>query len=112
MTKIKQRDIVHVGFIFPNSEVKSHYAIVVSNDYLIKDEGFIYLVLITSKDYNSDYYYELSNEMFLNFNLPKKSYVKCHILMVTMEHILSSPVGQIKKQYFDEIIEKIIFSIF
>ena len=110
--KINQRDIVHVEFIFPDGSAKKHYAIVVSNNDLMLDEGFVYLVLITSKDYNSDYYYELSNDMLLNFSFPKKSYVKCHILMTTMDYILSAPLGQIKKHAFDEIVNKIIYSIF
>jgi len=110
--KINQRDIVHVEFIFPDGKVKKHYAIVVSNNDLMEDEGFVYLVLITSKDYNSDYYYELSNDMIINFSFSKKSYVKCHILMTTMDYILSEPLGQVKKTTFDEIVNKIIYSIF
>jgi len=110
--KINQRDIVHVEFVFPDGKAKQHYAIVVSNNELIESEGFVYLVLITSKDYNSDYYYELSNDMVLNFSFPKKSYVKCHILMTTMEYILSAPLGQIKQNAFDEIVNKVIYSIF
>jgi len=110
--KINQRDIVNVEFVFPNGKVKNHYAIVVSNNELTEEEGIVYLVLITSKDFHSDYYFELSNDMILNFRLPKKSYVKCHILMTTMEHIVSTPIGQIRKAPFDEIIAKIIASIF
>ena len=110
--KVRQRDIVNVEFVFPDGSIKTHYAIVVSNNELIEEEGFIYLVLITSRDYHSDYYYELSNDMLLNFNLPKKSYVKCHILMTTMEHIVPNCVGQIKKNAFEEIVNKIIASIF
>ncbi|MDR2972909.1 MAG: type II toxin-antitoxin system PemK/MazF family toxin [Bacteroidales bacterium] len=110
--RINQRDIVNVEFIFPDGKAKNHYAIVVSNNELIESEGFVYLVLITSKDYNSNYYYELSNDMVLNFSFSKQSYVKCHILMTTMENIVSFPLGQIKKQYFDKIVNKIIYSIF
>jgi hypothetical protein len=110
--KIKQRDVVSVNFNFPDGKLKNHYAIVVSNNELTEDEGFVYLVLITSKDYHSEYYYELTNEMFNNFSLPKKSYVKCHILMTTMDYILPAAAGAIKKMYFDEIINKIIESIF
>jgi mRNA-degrading endonuclease toxin of MazEF toxin-antitoxin module len=110
--KIKQRDIVNVEFIFPDGKAKNHYAIIVSNNELIENEGFVYLVLITSKDYNSDYYYELSNDMLINYSFPKTSYVKCHILMTTMENIVSFPLGQIKKHYFDEIVQRIIYSIF
>jgi len=110
--KINQRDIVNVEFVFPDGKLKNHYAIVVSNNELIEEEGFVYLVLITSKDYNSDYYFELSDDMLMNFKLPKKSYVKCHILMTTMEHIVSTRVGQIKKAPFNAIVAKIITSIF
>ena len=110
--KINQRDVVNVEFVFPDGKVKNHYAIVVSNNELIQDEGFVYLVLITSKDYHSDYYYELTDDMLLNFRLSKKSYVKCHILMTTMDNIVSTKVGQVKQAPFDEIVEKIISSIF
>jgi len=110
--KIEQRDIVNVNFNFPDGELKNHYAIVVSNNELTENEGFVYLVLITSKDYHSEYYYELTNDMFNNFSLPKKSYVKCHILMTTMDYILPAKQGTIKKTYFDEIVNKIIKSIF
>ena len=110
--KINQRDIVNVEFIFPNGKVKSHYAIVVSNNELTEEEGLVYLVLVTSKDYHSNYYLELTDDMILNFKLPKKSYVKCHILMTTMDNIISTRLGQIKKAPFDEIIAKIITSIF
>jgi len=110
--QIKQRDIVNVNFNFPDGKSKNHYAIVVSNNQLIEKEGFVYLVLITSKDYHSEYYYELDNEMLNNFSLPKKSFVKCHILMTTMEHIIPAKMGNIKKVYFDKIIDKIIASIF
>ena len=110
--KIRQRDIVNVEFVFPDGKTKNHHAIVVSNNELIEEEGFVYLVLITSKDYHFDYYFELSNDMLLNFSLSNKSYVKCHILMATMEHIVSNRVGQIKKTAFDKIVNKIITSIF
>jgi len=110
--KINQRDIVNVNFNFPDGKTKNHYAIVVSNNELTESEGFVYLVLITSKDYNTDYYYELDNNMFNDFFLTKKSYVKCHILMTTMEYILPSKIGTVKKIFFDEIVAKIITSIF
>jgi mRNA-degrading endonuclease toxin of MazEF toxin-antitoxin module len=110
--KINQRDIINVEFMFPNGEIKTHYAIVVSNNELIEAEGFVYLALITSKDYNSEYYFKLSDDMILNFRFPKKSYVKCHILMVTVDNILSPRVGTIKKAPFEQIKNRIIESIF
>jgi hypothetical protein len=110
--KINQRDILNVDFLFPNGKTKSHYAIVVSNNELIEAEGFVYLALITSKDYHSEYYFEISDDMILNFKFPKLSFVKCHILMVTVDSILSSRVGTFKKAPFEQIRSKIIESIF
>jgi hypothetical protein len=34
------------------------------------------------------------------------------LFLTTMEYILSAPLGQIKKNAFDEIVNKIIYSIF
>jgi len=42
----------------------------------------------------------------------QRDIVKCHILMTTMEYILPAKMGAIKKVYFDEIVSKIITSIF
>ncbi|GHT51472.1 hypothetical protein FACS189440_20530 [Bacteroidia bacterium] len=100
--KINQRDIINIEFLFPNGKTKNHYGIVVSNNELIEAEGFVYLVLITSKDYNSEYYFELSDDMILNFKFPKKSYAKCHILMVTVDNILSQRVGTIKNSHLSK----------
>jgi len=50
--------------------------------------------------------------MIFNFEFSKKSYVKCHILMTTMEYIVSPAIGKIKKYAFNEIVQKIIQSIF
>ncbi|GHT76907.1 hypothetical protein AGMMS50262_16500 [Bacteroidia bacterium] len=110
--KINQRDIINVDFLFPNGKTKNYYAIVVSNNELIEAEGFVYLALITSKDYQSEYYFELSDDMILNFKFPRKSYVKCHILMVTIDNILSQRVGSMKKAPFEQIRNRIIESIF
>jgi hypothetical protein len=110
--KINQRDIINVDFLFPDGKSKNHYAIVVSNNELTETEGFVYLVLISSKDYHSEYYFELTDDMIMNFKLSKKSFVKCHILMATIDSIHYDKKGTIKKEPFKEIVDKIISSIF
>jgi hypothetical protein len=72
------------NFLLPNGEFKPHMAVIVSNEELMLSEGIVYLVLISSKDYNMQYCYELSEEM-ITFQLTKKSFVKCHILVANME---------------------------
>jgi len=110
--KIQQKDIVETNFLLPNGELKPHFAIVVSNNELTEEEGIIYLVLISSKDYHKDYCFELTNDMIITLNLSKKSYVKCHILASSLDRFICRKVGEVKQKYFDDIVGKIITSIF
>jgi len=109
--KLYQRDIVETNFLLPNGKFKPHMAIVVSNEELALYEGIVYLVLITSKDYNKQYCYELTDEM-IDFQLQKQSFVKCHILVANMESIVFKKIGKMKLRYFNEVVDKIIESIF
>jgi hypothetical protein len=44
--------------------------------------------------------------------MQKKSYVKCQVLAVTVDNGIIRRLGTIKQDYFDEIVDKIIESIF
>jgi hypothetical protein len=109
--KISQRDIVETNFLLPNGEFKPHMAVVVSNEELAWAEGIVYLVLISSKDYNKEYCYELTNKM-ITFELSKQSFVKCHILVADMETAIFKKIGRMKNPYFNEMVDKVIHSIF
>jgi mRNA-degrading endonuclease toxin of MazEF toxin-antitoxin module len=108
---IFQRDIVEINFMFPNGKTKPHMAIVVSNDDLQKDEGFFYVVMISSKNYNPQYTFKLSDEM-LTKPLLQQSYVICQLLGGYTEQHVIKKCGQVKNKSFLEIIEKIKESIF
>ena len=112
--KYHQGDIVEVSFLFPDGTFKPHPAIIVSNDQLQEDEdGMFYLVLITSNDWlNPQYSYPLSDEMVDGFNFSKPSFVKCQIISGNIERDVNRRLGSIKQQYFDEIVDKIVESIF
>ena len=109
--KYTQRDIVEINFLFPNGIFKPHPAVIVSNDALQEAEGFIYLCLISSKDYNEQYCYELEDKM-LTKSMSKRSFVKCHILVGDVERDVIRKIGRMKQPYFDEMIDKVIGSIF
>ena len=117
--RYSQRDIVEVNFLFPDGTFKPHPAVIVSNDELQDKEGFIYLCMISSQPYNPEYCYELDDEM-LTVPMVKKSYVKCHILVGNIGHILVGnierdvirKVSRMKQPYFDEMVDKVIQSIF
>lgn len=109
----KQRDIVEVNFLFADGQTKVHPAIIVSNDELQADEdGLIYMVLITSKmDINPQYGYPLKKGM-CSCDFGKPSCVKCQIITGYTQRDVIRKFGVVKQPYFDEIVDKIIESIF
>jgi mRNA-degrading endonuclease toxin of MazEF toxin-antitoxin module len=109
--KYTQGDLVFVNFLLPTGEFKEHPAIIVSNDELQEDEEFFYLVMISSSPVFQKYSYELTDEM-LTQKLPKKSYVKCQLLSGFTEKNVIKKHGKIKQPFLDEIIDKVIVSIF
>ena len=112
--KYHQRDIVEVSFLFPDGTFKPHPAIIVSNDQLQEDEdGMFYLVLITSSDWlHPQYSYPLTDDMVVGFEFSKPSLVKCQIITGYIERDVQRQLGSIKEKYFNEIVDKIINSIF
>ncbi|MBQ2491074.1 MAG: type II toxin-antitoxin system PemK/MazF family toxin [Muribaculaceae bacterium] len=112
--KYAQKDIVEVNFLFPDGSNKPHPALIVSNNDLHDTEGFFYLVLISSKefDYSRQYSYPLHDDMLNGCTFAKKSYVKCHIISGYTERDVVRKLGSIKEKYFNEIVDKTIESIF
>ena len=112
--KYHQNDIVEVNFLFPDGTFKPHPAIIVSNDQLQENEdGMLYLVLITSNDTLSmQYSYPLTDDMVIGNCFSKPSLVKCQIISGYMERDVNRRLGTVKQPYFDEIVDKIIESIF
>lgn len=109
--KYQQRDIVEVNFLFPDGTFKPHPALIVSNDELQEEEGFIYLCMISSKDYNPQYSYTLRDEM-LTSPMAKQSYVKCQLLVGNIERDVIRKISRMKQPYFDEVVQKVIKTIF
>ena len=104
--KFGQRDVVEVNFMFPDGTKKTHPAIIVSNDDLQKEEGFLYLCMISSKAYHPQYNFELSEDM-LSHPMSKKSFVKCHLIAGYTEKDIVRKVNVVKQPYFDKIVDKI-----
>ena len=109
--KYTKGDIVFVNFLFASGKFKEHLAIIVSNDELQEDEEFFYLVMISSKNNFPKYSYELTDEM-LTKKLYKTSYVKCQLLSGFTERDVIKKHGKIKQPFLNQIIDKVIVSIF
>lgn len=106
-----QGDIVEVNFLFPNGTFKPHPAIIVSNDQLQLDDDTIYIVLISSKNYNPQYSYTITPDM-IDVALPKQSYIKCHLIVANTHRDIIKKIGKFRQPYLDQAIDKIIESIF
>lgn len=111
--KYHQRDVVEIEFPIPGEGFKVHPAIIVSSDELQANEGFVYLVMISSKDfaYSRQYSYPLTDDM-LSFKMQKQSFVKCQLVAADVESDILRRLGTIKERYFNEIVDKVIESIF
>ena len=109
--RVYQRDIVEVNFLFPDGKMKPHMAVVISNDELNENEGFFYLAMISSKNYNPQYTVELTNEM-LSKPLQLKSYVVCQLISGYTERDVVKHCSRVNKTAFNEIVEKIKETIF
>ena len=109
--KVNQRDIVEVNFLFPDGKMKPHMAVVISNDELNEDEGFFYLAMISSKNYNPQYTFELRDEM-LSKPLRLKSYVVCQLISGYTERDVMKKCSRVNETVFLEIVEKIKKTIF
>jgi mRNA-degrading endonuclease toxin of MazEF toxin-antitoxin module len=91
--------------------MKPHMAVVVSNDELNEIEGFFYLAMISSKNYNPQYTFELKDDM-LAIPLKLKSYVICQLISGYTERDVIKKCSRVNKQVFVEIVEKIKKTIF
>lgn len=109
--KYEQRDIVEINFVFPDGTSKPHPALIISNNELQEVEGFIYLCMISSKNYNPEYSYPISDYM-LTVPMAKQSYVKCQILVGDIERDVIRKISRMKQPFFDEVIDKIKKTIF
>lgn len=112
--KYHQRDVVEVNFLFADGSLKVHPAIIISNDELQEDEdGLVYLVLISSNtSINPQYSYPLHNDMLISHSIDKECCVKCQIIAGYTERDIYCRLGSIKEAYFNEIVDKVIASVF
>ena len=109
--KVSQRDIVEVNFELPGGKFKTHPALVISNQNVHDEEDIFYALMISTKQYNDEFTYELTNSM-LTKPLSKTSFVKCQLLQsYTAEEVLSK-ISTVKTQYFEEIKRTIFETVF
>ncbi len=109
--KVSQRDIVELNFELPDGKMKIHPALVVSNQNVLDTEDIFYAIMISSKPFNDDFTFELSNNM-LSKPLPKKSFVKCQLLQSYSTVEVISKISSVKPEYFEKIKKRIFETVF
>ncbi len=109
--KINQRDIVEVNFELPNGNFKTHPALVISNQQVLEAEDIFYAVMISSKEYNDEFTFELKDIM-LTKPLSKRSFVKCQLLQSYSINEVISKISTVKPPYFEQIKQTIFDTVF
>ena len=108
--RVEQRDIIVTEF-FDGRDWKQRPVLIVSNNELQEAEDMIYIAMISTKDYNPQYCYELTPEMHTG-TLDKKCYIKCHLIEFGATDHIVQKIGRMKEPYFSHIVEKIKDAIF
>ena len=109
--KINQGDIVEVNFELPNGNFKTHPALVISNQNVLDAEDIFYAVMISTKEYNDEFTFELKNSM-LSKPLSKTSYVKCQLLQSYSINEVISKISTVKLPFFNQIKQTIFDTVF
>ena len=108
---IEQREIIELNFLMPDGKSKLHPAIIISNNDLFEDEGFFYCCMISSKDYNPQYTFEIEPSMVTK-SFDKKSYVKCQIIGGFTQKDIIRKISSMRIEPFERLISKISSCIF
>ena len=93
--KIQQRDIVELNFELPDGNIKLHPALVISDQTVLDTEDIFYALLISSKPFNDEFSFELSNVM-LTKPLSKKSFMKCQLIQSYFSDEVISRISSVK----------------
>ena len=100
-----------LNFELPGGKFKSHPALVISNENVLETEDIFYAVMISSKLFNDEFTFELTEAM-LTRPMVKKSFVKCQLIQAYAVNEVISKISSVKQSYFQQIKEKIFESVF
>ena len=115
VASVYQREIVEVPYQLPDGSIKNHPALVVSCQELqIEESGLFYAVLISSKNLHNKYTIEIKPEDIIDeYRFNKKSYYVTHILTYFLCRDIVQRKGIfVKKDKFNEVVDKVIANIF
>ncbi|CAA9293084.1 MAG: hypothetical protein AVDCRST_MAG56-4783 [uncultured Cytophagales bacterium] len=119
MPKFHQRQIVNAHYAVGRGEFEWHPALIVSADNVFDAEGFYYLVMMSTKDHNPEFIFELAEHMITRPAGWRKqaqitpSYIKCQLMDIFWPDQIGDKIfGTVKPAYFREIITTLNRAVF
>lgn len=109
---VHQREVVEVNYLLPNGSFRPHPVIVISNNEIFEIEEIFYGVMLSTKDSNSEFIFELTDNMMTKPSQRHRSFVKCYLIQAYSEREIIGRHGQIRKAAFEELKAQIIQSLF
>ncbi len=101
--KVAQGEIVEVSFNLPQGYLP-HPAVVLSNNEIIENEESFVAVMLSSKDYDDEYSFFITDEMLTQ--KPKIKYqARCHLISFFKEKEVLSKHGKLKKEHLKKLID-------
>jgi len=108
--KIEQGEIVEVNFNLPQGYLP-HPVIVLSNNDINEYEQSFIGVMLSSKDYDDEYSYFITDEMLTK--KPRDKYqARCHLISFFQTIEVLSKHGKMKKEYLKKLIKHIFETTF
>ena len=109
--KVSQSDIVEVMFPLPNGKLLPHPAIIISNRDVFEVEGIYYLAMLSTKNYNDEFIFEISPNM-LTYHTDKTSYAKLQLIEIFEPTEIIQRFGSLKIEHFKDMLRKLNLSVF
>ena len=98
--RVEQGEIVEVSFNLPQGFLPHPVIVLSNNDINTYEQSFIG-VMLSSKDYDDEYSYFITNEMVTK--KPRNKYqVRCHLISFFQTKEVLSKHGKIKKSYLKD----------
>ena len=109
--RVSQSDIVEVMFPLLNGQLKPHPAIIISNREVFEVEGVYIMVMLSTKNYNDEFIYEIHPKM-VNYQSDRVSYAKLQLIETFDADEVMQRFGSLKSEHFKELLKKLNQSVF
>lgn len=111
----KRGDMLMLYFPIPGNSrqgITYHPGIVVSGADIYETEGLFYAVMMSTKNHNPQYSFELTRDMVTMPNEKYPSFVKCHLLNTFDDRDVDRRIGHLREPHLTRLIEQVKQTLF